>query len=317
MTTLSKIRTKVRRLTASPSPTQLSDTDIDDYVNTFYLHDLPSRLKLLSLKTVYTFYTEPGVTEYTLNVDPSFTATTPLAYYTVEPPLYIAGYESYFTQDRTEFFRLYPEFEEETEQAGDGTAGPFSLTATNTPVLRNKVTVSATSPGGTRLIAYDDGSGSFTGDVTAGSIDYDTGAVTNLTFTSVVPATENITLQTVPYQEGRPSTVLFYNNKFTVRQVPDKTYRVDLNAYIYPTVLLNGSDNPQVDFIWQLIAIGASKKIFEDRGDIEAVQMLMPNFEEQLLLSERKFIAQNKSKRSATIYSGQTELHNNFNYNWF
>jgi len=315
LTTLANIRTKVRRLTASPSALQINDSDIDSYVNTFYLNDLPSHLKLFSLKETYTFYTEPNVDKYALNTNPSFTAVTPKAYYSIEPPVYIAGYESLYTQSRNEFFRLYPQVNNEQNSAGTGIAGPYTFSITNTPVLRNQVMISAVDGGGNTLVATDNGTGGFTGDVISGAIDYVTGAITNFTFTAVIPVTQNITVQSVPYVANRPSAVLFFDNTFTLRAVPDKAYRVEVDAYIYPTALLNSSDNPEAQFLWQLLAVGASKKIFEDRGDMESVNMIMPLFNEQMILSQRKTIEQNRPVRTATIYTSQYQGSGNLNYN--
>jgi len=315
LTSLANIRTKVRRITGSPSALQVTDSQIDEYVNTFYLNDLPAHLKLFNLKETYTFYTEPNVDTYALNVDPSFTAITPRAYYSVEPPVYIAGYQSYYTQSRAEFYGLYPSINDAQDSAGTGIAGPYTLTITNKPVLRNKVTISSVDVGGNTLVATDNGSGGFTGDTTTGAINYVTGAITNFTFTAVIPATATITVQSVPYVASRPTAVLFFNNIFTLRSVPDKAYRVDIDAYIYPTVLLNGTDTPESQFLWQLLAVGASKKIFEDRGDMDSVNTLMPVFNEQMILSQRRTLEQNRPVRAATIYTSQCNSIGNLNYN--
>jgi hypothetical protein len=320
MTTLANIRTKVRRLTASPSSAQLTDSQIDEYVNTFYLHDLPQHLKLFSLKEVYTFYTEPNVDTYVLNIDPSVDPSTTLdtpAYYSVEPPVYIAGYRGYYTQSRSEFYKLYPPITAEEDTSGTNIAGTYTINITNVPVLRNQVTVSATDAGGNRLIAYDNGAGGFTGDITGGAINYTTGAITLLTFTGVIPVTENITVQSIPYVASRPSNILFYDNTFTVRPVPDKTYRIDIDAYIYPTKFLSAvpTGTPEPQFLWQLLAVGASRKVFEDRGDMESIATLEPLFKEQMMLCQRKTLQQNRPVRAATIYTNQIEGLGNLNYN--
>ena len=323
MTTLATIRTKVRRLTASPSENQLTNDVIDENINIVYLNDIPQHLKLFSLKETYSFYTDPNIDTYTLNtnpsIDPSAAAVSATAYYSVEPPVYVAGYQSYYTQSREEFFRMYPAVNAEDIQAGTAIAGAYTITITNTPILRNKLTVSASDAAGNRLIAYDDGAGGFTGDVTAGAIDYITGEITLLTFTAAIPATEIITVQSVPYVANRPNTVLFHNNIFTVRPIPDKTYRIDIDAYKYPTEFLSsdaaGTAEPQ--FLWQLLAIGASKKIFEDRGDMEGSQSISGIYQEQLLLCQRRTIEQNRPLRTSTIYAGQVDGVGNLNYNNF
>ena len=62
--TLADIRTKVRRLTGKPSNQQITDPEIDEYVNTFYLYDLPENLKLFSLHTTFEFLTIPNIDQY-------------------------------------------------------------------------------------------------------------------------------------------------------------------------------------------------------------------------------------------------------------
>ncbi len=306
MTTLENIRIKIRRLTASPSPAQITDVQINSYINTFYLDDLPQHLKLLDLKSTYTFYSEPNIDLYDVNFNPSFTDDTVAAYYSLTPLVYISGSVASYSQSKAEFNRSYPFVNSEDTLSGDGTVGPYAITVTNSPVLRNMVTISATDSAGNNLVAYDDGSGALSGDAT-GVINYVTGAITALTFTGLILATETITVQTAPYVANKPNSVLFSNNKIKLRPVPDKTYRIDIDAMIYPTVLLDDVDNPNPHFLWQLLAIGASKKILEDRGDIESVSSLMPLFNEQMTLCQRRTIQQQTNSRTATIYSNSNQ----------
>lgn len=307
MTTLESIRTKARRLSASPSPMQITDVQIDEYINTFYLHDLPARLKLFDLNETCSLYLQPNIDRYNLNTDPSFTAVTPRAYYSVEPPVYVSGTQAYYTQSDSEFYSLFPKINTEDTQMGDGTAGAYLINITNTPVLRNNVTISVTDAGGNNFVVYDNGAGVLVGDVTVGAINYITG-VGAVTFTGNIPATETITVQSVPYSSGKPSAVLFKNNMFFVRPVPNKGYRMDIDAYFYPTALLNAADSPETQSLWQLLAIGAAKKILEDRGDMQGVQSLMPLFDEQMCLCQRRTMQQNRPVRAATIYCNQFEV---------
>src|SRR5580765_2325949 len=91
--TLAAIQQKVRRLTRSPSLQQLSDADLNQYINTFILYDFPEHLRLFSLRTTLTFYTQPFIDVYETNtIDP----TNPLynfknKYLTVHPTIYVAG----------------------------------------------------------------------------------------------------------------------------------------------------------------------------------------------------------------------------------
>jgi len=124
MATLSKIRSKVRKLTSSPSPAQLLDETIDEYINDFYLYDLPSHLQLLSLQKTYTFYTKPNVDRYSLPADPSTAPSSSRAYYIVKPPVYVAGYEAFFTQNNQEFSNMYPAVDQSVEISGENSIGP-------------------------------------------------------------------------------------------------------------------------------------------------------------------------------------------------
>ncbi len=48
--TLADIRKKVRNLTARQADEQITDAQIDQYINTYYLYDMPESLRLLKLK---------------------------------------------------------------------------------------------------------------------------------------------------------------------------------------------------------------------------------------------------------------------------
>ena len=52
--TVLDMRTKFRRITATPSPTQLSDSEVDKYLQTFLVQDFPEHLRLFNLKETYT-----------------------------------------------------------------------------------------------------------------------------------------------------------------------------------------------------------------------------------------------------------------------
>ena len=53
--TLEAIQIKVRRLTRSPSTAQLSDDDLNNYINTFVVYDFPEQLRMFNLRTTFTF----------------------------------------------------------------------------------------------------------------------------------------------------------------------------------------------------------------------------------------------------------------------
>lgn len=116
-TTLAAIRIKIRRLTLSPSPAQLSDAEIDDFVNTSVVYDFPETLRTFNLRTTFTFFANPGQDVYPTDIA-SF-GTNPNAldnplynfqnkYLTIHPPVYCAGYQLLYTQSQQHFYGMYP-----------------------------------------------------------------------------------------------------------------------------------------------------------------------------------------------------------------
>ena len=304
--TLAAVRTKVRRLTRSPSSAQITDAQIDEYVNTFIQYDFPEHLRLFSLRTTFTFYAEPFIDTYETNTtDP----TSPLfnfknRYITLHEPVYIAGYNCLFSQSREQFYGIYPLVNsiQSIGTTGDGVTTNFAGTLPyTTPVLRNNVLFGSVTTGNAGVELHDDGQGNLTGDGT-GTINYVTGAFV-LNFSTAPGAGETINSQTVPYQPALPQALLYFDNKITLRPVPDQPYRIDMEAYIRPSELLSSGTSPQLEQWWQYIAYGASKKIFEDRMDLESIQMIMPEFKTQERLVLRTTLVQRTKERTATIYS--------------
>jgi len=303
--TLAAIRTKVRRLTRSPSEAQLPTTDIDEYINTFVLYDMPEHLRLFSLKTTFTFYTEPNIDVY------DSTMAAPLlnfnqTYITFHQPAYIAGYEANFSQSRDEFFRTYPLSNSiASVGTGNGVQVAFTGTLSSIPVLRGHVLFSSVDVNGDGLALYDElADGTLSGDG-AGTINYTTG-VFSLLFSTAPADGQAINSQTVPYVAARPKSILYYNNEFTIRPVPDQPYSITMDAFIRPTELLAGAQSPDLQQWWQYIAYGAAKKIFEDRSDLESVALIMPEFKTQETLVLRRTVVQQTKERVATIYTSNT-----------
>ena len=321
--TLAAIRTKVRRLTRSPSPSQLSDADIDQYVNTFIQYDFPENIRLANLLTTFEFFTEPYVDVYETSSNPS----SPLyqfkqKYLTVHPPIYIAGYQALFCESREKFFGIYPTLNsiQSIGTTGNGVQTQFSGTISNvtnlTMLLRNNVLFSSMDINGNGLAMIDYPINSVEGNlyVPGGAptsttvpdpnnyINYTSGIYV-VTFPTAPNSGQTINSQTIPLQMGLPRSILFYDGKFTVRPVPDQPYRINMEVFIRPTELLVGSDKPQLEEWWQYIAFGCARKVFQDRMDMESLANIEPEFEKQECLMLRRTIVQQTSQRTATIYT--------------
>lgn len=339
MSTLADIRNKVRRITGRPSPNQLSDADIDRYINTFYIYDFPEELRLESLRVNFQFTTQANIAVYDFPRN---------LYLTNMPTVYIGGYQSYMTQSRQNFFRVNPalNFLQSQIYTGNGTQGPYTgQFCTNLPILPGfkpnppgaystttalearflnwNVLVSAQgTPSGTSGIApsltlIDDGQGNLFDpsdpDVdpinSRGSINYVTGALDiNATgFSGIVPAGNPINVQYVPYVASRPQSVVFYQDQFILYPIPDQAYTVSFEAYKMPTAFTgNAAAEPQLQEWWQALSLGASLKIFEDNGDMDSYAKFSPVFDRYMTLVQRRTIVQQTSERTATIYSEQT-----------
>lgn len=318
--TLQAIQNKVRRLTRSPSYALLADAPLQHYINTFLVYDMPEHLRLFNLRTDFSFYCSPNVDTYL--TDTTLPVTNPLynfknIYISMATPVFIAGYQRQFSESRSEFYAQYPllSFIASIGSQGNGTRTAFSGKISNTPFLQNEVLFSSVDVNNNPLELIDVPISATTGNlivpnnfaVIYGQVNYITGAF-NLTFPTAPGAGQAIDSQTRPYQASIPLSLLYYDNKFTLRPVPDQPYKINFEAYVRPTYFMNTSQSPFLEEWWQYIAYGAAKKIFEDRMDQESVQMIMPEFRKQELLIQRRTLVQYNSQRTATIYTENSNI---------
>lgn len=313
LSTLEQIKKKVRRLTASPSINQLTDEDLEEYIDTFYDQDIPSALKLWNLQDTVQIYTQVNEEQYIFD-------TT--LYKDIVKPLYIDGREAFYSQSEAEFYRMYPKITQEySGSAGDGTAGPYSFTLSALTVMKRTFTASVVDSTGNTLVVYDSPQiiDNTTGDLIdstdnatiRGTVNYVTGAV-SITWSSNIPTTQTIKVKYVPYTAARPDGILFFNNKIILRPVPDEVYRLDITVYRRPSTLLSAnnhadSNEPIVADWWQYIAYGAAIKILQERQDMDSVANHYPEFQKQESLIMYRKAKQLSQQRTGTIYAQQAE----------
>ena len=335
--TLADMRLKIRRITGRPSDQQITDAQIDEYINTFYIYDLPEQLQLISNRFNYQFLTNANQAVYDLPTD---------IYLTVMPPVFIGGYRSFMTQSRDSFYRINPglNYLQQSVAIGNGTSVGYTFTLINTPIMKGwkpnppgaysnsavtdiaakfltwNVLISGTAASGVSVSLVDDGQGNLfdvsdTSTNPAGArgvINYSTGVVSiNAPYLGFITPIANgaaINAQYIPYVASRPQSVVFYQDQLNVYPIPDQAYTVSFEAYKVPTQLINGTDSPQLRQWWQALAYGAADKIFSDNADMENQMKFRPLLEEQLKLIQRRTIVQQTSERSASIYEEQTGL---------
>jgi len=304
MADFSTIETKIRRITKSPSESQLTSDQIKDYVNDFILNDMPERLRVINLVKSFTFYTQPNIDTYTTDSTPEL-ADFKQHNITVNAPFYVAGSPASFTQNVAQFNNLWPAVTTQTIIKGaNGILVNFTGTLSTFPILRNQVLFTATKVDNTGLKLTDDGNGNLVGDLGAPStINYLTGAY-NITFSFAPKAGTYIYAQVYPYVANKPSSVLFHQDTFTLRPVPDRIYAVTFQVQCRPTDIWTlSTDEPMLQENWKYIAYGAAREICLDRGDMENLQQIEPRFQELELLAGRRTEVQQMDQRAPTIFS--------------
>lgn len=338
--TLADIIAKVRRLTGSANTNQLTEPAIIDYINSFYTYDFPAQFRSLQLKNTFSFNTIKGRDTYPFDFE---------HYSTVEAPAYVNKKIVSLYQSPWPFYSLFFNWlQREVLDTGDGSTGTYSGTVQSAPIIRSvnnnpiveqvstnvavypsgypptftepniaraqNILISAESAT-TTMHVTDDGAGNLIGDVAAGgAINYTTGAVTGLIFTSAVVSGNEITIAYNPANEAIPQAILFWQNNIVVRPVPDAGYQVEVVAYRLPSQALLGSSNPddpdttglpELKEWWETIAFGASKKVFEDRQDEDGIQQMSRSLQERFDDNETRTYAQLGKQRTSTIYEGQ------------
>ena len=263
-------------------------------------------------------------------------------YLTIHPPVYIAGFQQMYTQSREQFFGIYPQVRSIASigPSGDGVTTQFTGTinanqaiiapgqVTPNTILQGKVLFSSFGTNGKSLSMVDvplvdlatfqflpvgnlyqidtqptDPLNFPTAVDPNNTINYTTGKFT-VTFPFAPGNQVPINSQTVPSAVGIPQALLFYDNMFTIRPVPDQPYTINFEVFRRPFSLDQISNpNPALEEYWQLLALGAARKIFQDRMDVDSLARVEPEFREQMRLCLRRTIVQDTNERTATIYT--------------
>jgi hypothetical protein len=140
------------------------------------------------------------------------------------------------------------------------------------------------------------------------TINYQTGEVTGLVFADAIPEGTPIQIQYNPKQLSIPLAIMFYQNQFTLAPVPDQGYTVELTCYRQPIQALLAADmagNPELSEWWEILSIGAAKKIFEERLDSDGVIFIDKMLKERYDVIETRTYAQIGQQRINTIYTDQ------------
>ena len=265
--TLSEIRTKVRAVTGRPGLDQISNADLNGYINNYYVFTMPFELKEQITDQFLKFKTTPGVDIYAF----------PGGYFTDSPGAYADGFPLVFYQDPDIFYQDWPQqYAVDNIATGNGSTVTFSGGLQNPPVIIGTLFITSDDPSGFQQVVQDQGNGTLTGNGT-GTINYLTGAY-SVTFNVPPASSANIYAKYQGYSGNRPQGCLFFNNQFTLRPVPDQAYQIQMQGYIQPISLTEDDDVPLQEEWGPLIAYGASLEIFEDSGDTDSYDRYFPVF---------------------------------------
>ena len=268
---LNRLRYTIRKITGKFDTTQLPDTSvgeisisnpsaIDDYINDYYLYDMPEDLRSLRLRDFYTFTTLPNCGTYSI----------PQNVIQIYDPVYVDNYQFAFYQSPNIFYRIWPELnfiDAAISVTSTSTGvGPYTFTLTQTPVQQGTVVIGLQpnqdgnpSP---RLETFTDtdqpipldlpsqqffvNPGTLTGTFGGtGTIDYLTGAV-SITFANTPPDAVNINAHYHPYVASRPRDIMVWQQQIFLRPIPNDVYAVKMMAYMLPTTVLSSATNATV-----------------------------------------------------------------------
>lgn len=140
------------------------------------------------------------------------------------------------------------------------------------------------------------------------TINYQTGEITGLVFNEPIPQGTPIQVQYNPKKFSIPLAIMFYQNQFTLCPTPDAGYTIELTCYRQPIQALLAADmtgNPELSEWWEILAVGAAKKIFEERIDSDGVVFIDKMLRERYDIIETRTYAQIGQERIHTIYTDQ------------
>lgn len=328
---LDMMRTTVRRMTARYTSQAMTDAQIDNYINLSYILHFPECFKNIKLTKPYVFLTIPNVDTYDFPYEANPTNPTTGTQANVSPgniqitpPVYCQGYILRYYQDKTTFYNRWPNLSV-NQQVGTGGKGAnvaYTGTIPSTPFYRAQLDIFGNVTEAAVIISAFDNSGfnyaitdvpqanSNTGNLvdaqgnTVGTVNYLSGAFTfTVANSGTIPSTANIFAAVVPYQPSRPTDVLFYNQQIVFRPCPMQVYQVEFQISQQPTQLILDNAAPELNEWYLFICTWAAKLIYTDFPDEEGMSYVMPIWQEQMQLAQRRTLRQLGTQRAQTIFS--------------
>lgn len=324
---LDMMQNTVRRMTARYTPQQMTNTQLNNYINLAYTLHFPEQFKNTKLTKPYVFLTVPNVDTYDFVYQAGLVDDPKLppgnlalpGNVQITPPVYCQGYILRYFQDKTTFYNRWPKLTVNQQiNTGTGVLTTYTGTIPSTPFLRAQLDIFGNVTEAAVIISTFDNSGynfsmsdvpqpnsnigSLVGEdgFIYGLVNYITGSYT---FSAVIPAGDIIYASVIPYQSSRPTDVIFYNQQITFRPVPQQVYQVEFQISQQPTQLIMNGDAPELNEWYLFICAIAAKLIYTDFPDEEGMAYLQPIYDEQMQIAQRRTLRQMSSQRAQTIFS--------------
>lgn len=328
MVTKSDMRNTVRRMTARYTTASMPDAQVDNYLNLAYTIHFPEQFKNLKLTKPLVFLTTPNVDTYQFVYQNGLTVAPngePVpGNIMINPPAYCQGYILRYFQDKTTFYNRWPNLSvnQQINTGGKPANVPYTGTIPSTPFYRAQLDIFGNVTEAMVIISAFDNTGytytltdipvvgSNTGNLVeanetvVGTVNYLTGVYTFTPSNSaVIPSDAIIYAAVVPYQASRPVDILFYNQQIVFRPCPLQVYQVEFQISQQPMDMIADSDAPELDEWYLFICAIAAKLIYTDFPDPEGMAYLMPIYQDQLQMAQRRTLKQLGTQRAATIFS--------------
>lgn len=336
---------EVRKLCGAGNTDQLTDDDIVKEINNFYSYKFPAEFRSLKLKDKYTFNTTRGIDTYAFDSEHYTTVESPCYCAKQELFLFYnpinywgtnynwQNEENFDTGDGTTGPFTGTTLATPLRRSVNNDPGALGTPITTYPASRvQNILITTSSTAGVTYNVTDDGAGNliqifdctpgsggasatqYAYRVNSGSINYNTGAI-SVTFRNsagtaqIIAGSQAITIQYNPLTLATPQSILFWQNQFTLSPCPDQGYTIELTAYRQPVQALiantSGLGNPELSEWWETLAIGAAKKIYEDRFDETGAAFMKTLLNDRYNDIEVRTYAQLGPQRVKTIYGNQ------------
>ncbi len=144
--------------------------------------------------------------------------------------------------------------------------------------------------------------------IATATINYETGEISNVYFDQAIPQGVPISISYNPKTLSVPLSIMFFQNQFTLAPVPNAGYTIELTCYRQPIQALLAAEltgNPELSEWWEILSVGAAKKIFENRIDSDGVMFIDKMLKERYDIIETRTYAQIGQQRIQTIYTDQ------------